>query len=157
MILVRLRAPMVFGGVVLGCTTLALAACSGDGATATPAKASASPAPPASASAPSSPFQVTIANFALPNVTVPMGTTVVWANKDSATHTVTAGRNGQWDSKGWNSPEVAVGKSFSQAFTTVGTFPYTCRIHPSLNATVTVTQSGAPSATTGDGGTGYTY
>ncbi len=104
-------------------------------------------------------FQVNIANTTHANVTVPVGTTVVWTNKDTTQHTVTSGQNSQFDGKGWNSDPIDPGKTFSRAFTIVGTFTYTCRIHSSMNATVTVAQSGTPSASTPatGGGTDYTY
>ncbi|MBI4328280.1 MAG: DUF4382 domain-containing protein [Chloroflexi bacterium] len=89
--------------------------------------------------------QATITDYLFPSLTVSVGTTVTWTNQH-VTHTFTAGQNGQWDGKGWNSPEVAPGKSFGFTFATKGTFSYTCRIHPSLNATVTVTESGTAPA-----------
>jgi plastocyanin len=84
-------------------------------------------------------------NFALPNITAPVGTTIAWRNDDSVSHTVTSGRDGQFDGAGWDSPVLPIGQTFSLTLTKTGAFGYTCRIHPSLNATVTVTQSGTPS------------
>ena len=74
----------------------------------------------------------------MPNLTVTVGTTVTWTNQDGARHTTTSGQNGQFDDAGWNSPTLSRGESFSHTFDQVGTFAYTCKIHPSMNGTVTV-------------------
>jgi plastocyanin len=84
-------------------------------------------------------------NFALPNITAPVGTTITWRNDDPVPHTVTSGKDGQFDGAGWDSPVIPTGQTFRLPLTKTGAFPYTCRIHPSLNATVTVSQSGTPS------------
>ncbi len=131
--------------------------------TATPtARPTATPTatPTAAPTTPPSTFQVTVANFALPNITAPVGTTIVWTNKDSLAHTVTSGRNGVFDGTGWNSAVLDPGQTFSFTFTKTGTFNYTCRVHPELNSTVTVNQSGPTSSTAGTPGTSgdyYTY
>ena len=79
--------------------------------------------------------KVTISNFAFDPavVTIKAGQTVVWTNQDSAAHTVVA------DDNGWKSPTIAQGSTFSQTFTTAGTFAYHCSIHPTMKATVVVT------------------
>jgi len=138
---------------------LVFVACSSSTPTATPVPPTATTASAAVTSAPptATVFQVTIANFALPNITVPVGATVVWTNKDSTSHTVTSGRNGVFDGTGWNSDQVNSGQTFSRPFSQVGTFAYTCRIHPDLNATVTVTQSGTASSGAGSPGNIYNY
>jgi plastocyanin len=80
---------------------------------------------------------VTIANFAFSPaaLTVKKGTTVTWTNKDSAGHTVieTDGLSGPM------SGTLSNGQSYNFAFNTAGTFHYHCSIHPSMTATVTVT------------------
>jgi plastocyanin len=78
--------------------------------------------------------RVAIAGFAFApaSVTVAVGTTVTWTNRDSATHTVTA------DDRSFKSDKLANGATFSQTFTTAGTFTYHCSIHPSMTATITV-------------------
>ncbi len=80
---------------------------------------------------------VTIENFAFSpaNITVKVGTTVTWTNKDSATHTVT-GTDGK---TGPDSGNLATGKSFSFKYDTVGTYSYHCAIHSNMTGTVTVT------------------
>ena len=80
-----------------------------------------------------------IKEFVLPTLTVSVGDTIEWINKDSASHTTTSGTGGRFDNDGWNSPTLLTGESFSHIFDESGTFSYTCRIHPSMTGTVTVT------------------
>ena len=77
---------------------------------------------------------VTIQDFKFsPNtLTVPVGTTVTWTNADSTQHTVTA------DDGSFDSGPLDPGATFSQTFTTAGTFTYHCNIHSNMTATVTV-------------------
>jgi plastocyanin len=77
---------------------------------------------------------VTISGFAFSpqTLTVAKGTAVIWTNNDSTTHTVTS------DSGVWDSNEVAPGKTFSFTFNQPGTFPYHCKIHPSMTAKIVV-------------------
>ena len=82
--------------------------------------------------------EVSIANFMLPSFTVPVGTMVTWTNDDAVQHTTTSGANGQFDGRGWNSPLLGTGSTFSYRFDEAGAFRYTCRLHPSLSGTVTV-------------------
>ncbi len=87
-------------------------------------------------------MQIDIQGFAFnPDMlTIPVGTKVTWANKDSATHTVTS------DSGAFNSNNLPNGSSFSFTFNQAGTFPYHCSIHTRMVASITVTGGGAPSA-----------
>ena len=78
--------------------------------------------------------QVVLAGIAIQptQATVAVGGTVTWVNNDSVMHNLT-------DDKGaWASGQMAPGKSFSQKFTTAGTFPYHCIIHPSMTGTIIV-------------------
>ena len=84
-------------------------------------------------------LEVIIASFILPDLNVTLGTTITWTNQDGAPHTTTSGQNGQFAGPGWNSSTLSMGQTFSHTFDQVGTFAYTCRIHPSMNGTVTVT------------------
>jgi plastocyanin len=79
---------------------------------------------------------VTISGFAFApaTITVPVGTKVTWTNQDSTDHTVTAD-----DGNAFDSGNIANGATFSFTFTTAGTFPYHCAIHPSMTARVIVT------------------
>jgi plastocyanin len=81
-----------------------------------------------------SPNTVIIQNFAFnPNtLTVPVGTTVTWTNKDSAVHNVIS------DTGAFGSENLNQGNSYSFTFTQAGDYPYTCTIHPSMKGAVTV-------------------
>ena len=84
-----------------------------------------------------------IVEFAMLAHTVRVGDTIVWTNRGpNEFHTTTSGREGVVDNfggAGWNSGVLDVGQSFSHTFTSVGTFPYTCLVHPfSMDSTITV-------------------
>jgi plastocyanin len=81
-----------------------------------------------------------IRQFTHPNLTISAGTTVVWTNDDRTTHTVTLGSNGARDGDGFDSGNIGGGGTFEFTFYTPGSFAYTCRIHPSMNGTIEVTQ-----------------
>ena len=66
------------------------------------------------------------------SITVTAGTTVTWTNTDNMTHTVTS------TTGVFNSGNLPSGNNFSFKFTTAGTFPYKCTIHPSMTGTVIV-------------------
>jgi plastocyanin len=68
-----------------------------------------------------------------PNATVSVGTTVSWLNSDSITHTSVA-NNGV----AFNSGDIAPNARFNFTFTTAGSFPYHCTIHPNMVGTITV-------------------
>lgn len=80
------------------------------------------------------PNTVIIQNFAFnPNsITVPVGTTVTWTNRDSAVH------NAISDTGAFASENLNQGESYSFTFTQAGTYPYTCTIHPQMKGTVVV-------------------
>lgn len=65
--------------------------------------------------------------------TVPVGTSVTWKNLDSAPHTATA------NDGSFNTGTLGQGQTGSHTFSTAGSFPYKCAIHPSMTATLTVT------------------
>lgn len=72
------------------------------------------------------------ANDYSPNViTVPLGATVVWTNKDDVPHTVT--KDGMFDSG-----MLAQGDSWSYTFTEPGTYEYYCIPHPWMKGKVIV-------------------
>lgn len=73
--------------------------------------------------------------FAPAALTVKMGTTVTWTNKDADAHTVTS----QGSGGPLKSDALSTGQSYSYTFTTPGTYSYLCTIHPFMTATVTVT------------------
>jgi len=121
----------------LAASALLIAACSSS-ATSAPVASSAPSTPAASVAGVSggggSASAATIQNFSFQpaSITVAVGSTVTWTNKDSASHTVTAD-DGSFDSK-----PIASGSTFSQTFTKAGTYAYHCAIHPSMKATITV-------------------
>jgi len=69
---------------------------------------------------------INIQNFAFnpASLTVKKGTMVTWINNDSAPH--------QIKSATLNSSQLSNGQSFSFTFDMVGTFDYSCAIHPSM-------------------------
>lgn len=83
-----------------------------------------------------------IANLKLSDVTVPVGTIVLWTQLDAISHTTTSGTPG--DPTGlWDSGVLVRGQTFSHTFTEEGSFPYFCQIHPdSMRATVEVVPIG---------------
>ena len=78
---------------------------------------------------------VDISNFAFnpPTLTVKVGTTVTWTNKDSVTHTVTSDSGTLLDS-----PSIPPGQSFSFTFTSSGTESYHCTIHPMMKGKIVI-------------------
>jgi plastocyanin len=78
---------------------------------------------------------VTIQNFAFnpAALTVRVGTTVTWTNKDAEPHTVTS------QDGALHSPPLQTGAVFTYTFDTPGSYHYLCTIHPFMTATVTVT------------------
>lgn len=67
-------------------------------------------------------------------VSVNVGDTVTWANRDSADHTAT-GRN-------FDTGTLSQGQSGSFTFREAGTFSYVCNIHPNMRGTVQVAAAG---------------
>jgi plastocyanin len=60
-----------------------------------------------------------------------VGDTIVWVNKDTVPHTVTA-KDRKFDVR------IASGKRASQTLTTAGTFPFYCIYHPAMRGTLKV-------------------
>jgi plastocyanin len=152
-IMLRKHLALLAAGVLL------LAGCSGSRPTAQPSvtfgsNASGTPGMPGMSGMPSMPGastgtasptggpaaatgdQVTIDNFAFApaTLTVKVGSTVTWTNKDEEPHTVAASDGS------FHSPGMGTGATFSHTFSTPGKFDYVCSIHPSMHGTVVVTQ-----------------
>ena len=70
--------------------------------------------------------------FAPATLTVKVGETVVWVNKDPFPHTVTS------QIGGFDSHDIAPDQSWSSTTTRAGVFPYLCTLHPTMRATLTV-------------------
>jgi plastocyanin len=94
------------------------------------------PASPATvtAPAPSSSLTVIIKDYAFSPqpLTISVGETVTFVNKDSDAHTVTS-TDGLFDSKGLDTGDVWVHK-----FTKPGTYKYFCSLHPWMKGTIIV-------------------
>jgi len=78
------------------------------------------------AAAPAGAANVSIVNYAYSpdTVTIDAGETVTWTNFDAEDHTAT-------DNSGlYDSGHIATSQSFSFTFTTPGTYPYHCTVHP---------------------------
>jgi plastocyanin len=78
--------------------------------------------------------EVKIDNFSFGpgTLTVPVGTTVTWTNRDDIPHTAVS-TEGAFKSKVMDTDE-----KFSYTFTKAGTFPYFCSIHPKMTGKVVV-------------------
>jgi plastocyanin len=77
---------------------------------------------------------VNIDNFVFgpQTITVPVGATVTWTNKDDIPHT-SVSTDGVFKSKVLDTDE-----QFSYTFTKAGTYPYYCTIHPKMTGKVVV-------------------
>ena len=78
--------------------------------------------------------EVKIDNFSFtpPTITVPLGATVTWTNRDDIPHTVVS-TDGVFKSKVRDTDE-----KFSYTFTKAGTYPYFCSVHPKMTGKVVV-------------------
>jgi plastocyanin len=98
----------------------------GLGAGANNVKASAQPTPET--------MEVKIDNFTFgpAELMVRVGTTITWTNRDDIPHTVVS------TDKVFKSKVLDTDEKFSFTFSTPGTFPYFCSIHPKMTGTVVV-------------------
>ncbi len=80
------------------------------------------------------PAAITIENEAFQPVTltVAAGTTVTWTSRDDDPHTVTSTEN-VFASAGLEKDDT-----YSYTFTTAGTYPYYCKLHPHMTGTIVV-------------------
>ena len=67
-------------------------------------------------------------------LTVPVGTTVTWTNRDDIPHTVVSGD----DPKAFKSKVLDTDEKFSFTFSKAGTYSYFCSIHPKMTGKVIV-------------------
>jgi len=103
------------------------------------------PAPASSASAEPSPLPsvepvtVTLVDSSFgPDVSVPVGTTVVFVNSGGLKHTASHGVGGQLVENSLFDIVLEPAASDSYTFDTPGTYPITCIVHPLMNMTLTV-------------------
>ena len=78
--------------------------------------------------------EVKIDNFSFgpTTLTVAVGTTVTWTNRDDIPHTVVS------DDKVFKSKVLDTDEKFFFTFTKPGTYPYFCSIHPKMTGKVVV-------------------
>ena len=78
--------------------------------------------------------EVKIDNFSFgpQTVTIPVGATVTWTNRDDIPHT-SVSTDGVFKSKVMDTNET-----FSYTFAKAGTYPYYCSIHPKMTGQVVV-------------------
>ncbi len=78
--------------------------------------------------------EVKIDNFSFgpETLTVPVGTTVTWTNRDDIPHTVVS-TDGVFKSKVRDTDE-----KFSYTFAKAGTYPYFCSVHPKMTGKIVV-------------------
>lgn len=82
------------------------------------------------------PSEVKIDNFSFgpTELTVSVGTTVTWTNRDDIPHTVVSSD----EPKAFKSNVLDTDEKFSFTFAKAGTYPYFCSIHPKMTAKVIV-------------------
>lgn len=104
-------------------------------ATSTPTAPCATPTPTTAA--------VSIVDFAFNprTTTITQGSSVRWNNTANRNHTSAS------DSGLWNSGNIGGGQSFTRVFTTVGSFPFHCNIHPAMTGTIMVVAATCPTST----------
>jgi plastocyanin len=71
-------------------------------------------------------------SFAPATLTVPMGTSVTWTNRDDIPHNVVSEDNSI------KSKALDTDEKFTFTFTKPGTYSYFCSIHPKMKGTVVV-------------------
>jgi len=71
-------------------------------------------------------------SFTPATITVPVGTTVRWTNRDDIPHTVVS------DDKTFKSKPLDTDEQFTYTFIKPGTYTYFCSIHPKMTAKVIV-------------------
>jgi len=79
-------------------------------------------------------MEVKVDNFTFgpTELTVRVGTTITWTNRDDIPHTVVS------TDKVFKSKVLDTDEKFSFTFSTPGTFPYFCSIHPKMTGKVVV-------------------
>jgi plastocyanin len=73
--------------------------------------------------------------FSPKTLTIPVGTTVTWTDKDADAHNVTSSKG----PKKFHSSTLTKGKTYRFTFTKPGTYRYGCTFHSDMHGTVTVT------------------
>jgi len=142
----RLRTAILPGFLV---ASVMLAACGGQSATpsasepsATQSAAASEPAASESQPAASESAEVRVrirnSSYDPTELTIPAGTEVTFLNADGFTHTVTEGTDGQPVDDPIVDEDIDQNGSVSVTFDEPGTYNITCKIHSSMNLTITV-------------------
>ena len=142
----RLRTAILPGLLV---ASVMLAACGGQSATpsasepsATQSAAASEPAASESQPAASETAEVRVrirnSSYDPTELTIPAGTEVTFLNADGFTHTVTEGTDGQPVDDPIVDEDIDQNGSVSVTFDEPGTYNITCKIHSSMNLTITV-------------------
>ena len=76
--------------------------------------------------------KIDIFSFAPKSLTVKAGTVVTWTNHDDIPHTATS------TEKTFTSPVLDTDQAYSFKFQEPGSYPYFCKIHPTMTGTVVV-------------------
>jgi amicyanin len=79
-------------------------------------------------------------SFAPKSLTVKAGTTVTWTNRDDIPHNVVS------TERKFASPVLDTDQAFSFRFQEPGSYPYFCKIHPTMTGTVRVESMGSGAA-----------
>jgi plastocyanin len=81
-------------------------------------------------------MEVKIDNFSFGPIalTIPVGTTVTWTNRDDIPHNTVSND----DSKTFKSKVLDTDEKFSFTFNKPGTYPYFCSIHPKMTGKIIV-------------------
>ena len=85
--------------------------------------------------------EVIVNRFDPSNVTIPVGSEVIWSNQDKLSHTVTSGNASIGADGKFNSNVLRLHDSFSYTFTQPGRYSYYCIMHPWMKGMVTVSDS----------------
>lgn len=123
--------PPAWAGIAVAIIVLAIVLVGCSSASTTTTAASSTTAAPSSGAAT---VQVNMQGMAFDpqTVTIKVGDTVTWTNKDDVSHNATA------VDKSWKTETFGKDGTGSVTFTTAGTFPYICTVHPNMTGTVIV-------------------
>jgi plastocyanin len=77
---------------------------------------------------------ITVDNFSFSpaTITVPVGSTITWTNRDDVPHKIVATNHE------FKSPVLDTDQQYSQPFAKAGRFDYFCSLHPKMTGTVIV-------------------
>lgn len=123
--------------VLLVASGLVVAGCGSSSSGSSSSSASSTAAPAASSAVQGGTVPVTYQNIAISpaNITVKVGSTVKWTNKDMVDHNVTT----TGGPVSFHSSDFGNGGTFSMKLTTPGVVHYICSIHPTeMIGTITV-------------------